>query len=222
NDNGNNGDSNRLSGVSRVENANVVYGEHAVNVKVSHNPNIGMVYDHEKAATKQDYPPINFVWRGKKGSIGTQLPVHDPKLNKNPSVGDDGDTSRATYAMINPTIKSTKLVVILGVSITSKEELIGLVEKIESGALDDVIFGLTTADHDVAHALVLDLARGFNYVNSDSDTPSEELDMDTPGVDESPIVQSVSIQDKPRSDKNFPEENSSPPTSSSHHHKNRQ
>ncbi|GKA18662.1 retrovirus-related pol polyprotein from transposon TNT 1-94, partial [Tanacetum coccineum] len=46
------------------------------------------------------------------------------------------------------------------------------------------------------------------------DTPSEELNMDTPGVDESPIVQSVSIQDKPRSDKNFPEENSSPPTRS--------
>ncbi|GJX03660.1 hypothetical protein Tco_0189576 [Tanacetum coccineum] len=124
-----------------VENANVVYGEHAVNVK-------------------------------------------------NPNVGDDGDTSRATYAMNNPTIKSSKLVVILGVSIMSKEELIRLVEKIKSGALDNVISGLTTADRDVAHALVLDLARGFNYVNSDSDTPSEELNMDTPGVDESPIVHS--------------------------------
>ncbi|GKF40256.1 hypothetical protein Tco_0120317, partial [Tanacetum coccineum] len=64
---------------------------------------------------------------------------------------------------------------ILGVSITSKEDLIGLVEKIEAGALDDEIFGLTTAERDAAHALIPDLARCFNYVNLDSDdTPSEE------------------------------------------------
>ncbi|GJT56874.1 hypothetical protein Tco_0991928 [Tanacetum coccineum] len=49
---------------------------------------------------------------------------------------------------IKPPIKLTKPVVILDVSIASKEELIGL----------------------AAHALVLELARGFDYVNSDSDT----------------------------------------------------
>ncbi|GJX85765.1 hypothetical protein Tco_0336539 [Tanacetum coccineum] len=67
-------------------------------------------------------------------------------------------------------IKSTKPVVILGVSITSKKEIIGLVEKFDSGALDDVISGVTTAECAATHALVLDLTRGFNYVNSDSDT----------------------------------------------------
>ncbi|GKF21089.1 hypothetical protein Tco_0069727, partial [Tanacetum coccineum] len=72
--------------------------------------------------------------------------------------------------------KSTRVdTTILGVSITSKEELIGLVEKIEAVALDDEISGLTTAERDAAHALILDLARCFNYVNLDSDdTPSEE------------------------------------------------
>ncbi|GJZ05543.1 hypothetical protein Tco_0539336 [Tanacetum coccineum] len=154
-----------------VKNANVVDGEHAVNVKVSHNPNTGVVHDHEKTATKKDYPHINFVWCRKKGSIGTQLPVCDPKLNKNPNVGDDGDT-----------------------------KLIGLVEKIESGSLNDVISGLTTANLDVTHALVLELARGFNYVNLDSDTPSEELNMDTPGVDESLIIQALCYPKNDRKD----------------------
>ncbi|GKG50788.1 hypothetical protein Tco_0538912, partial [Tanacetum coccineum] len=46
---------------------------------------------------------------------------------------------------IKPHIKLTKPVVILGVSIVSKKEFIGLVDKIESGALDDVISGLTIA-----------------------------------------------------------------------------
>ncbi|GJY67683.1 zinc knuckle CX2CX4HX4C containing protein [Tanacetum coccineum] len=102
---------------------------------------------------------------------------------------------------IKPPIKLTKPVVILGVSIASKEELIGLVDKIDSGALDDVISGLTTAERQDAHALVLELARGFDYVNSDSDTSSEEPIRDTPDmvshIDD--IVKSVSIQDKPSS-----------------------
>ncbi|GJT97740.1 hypothetical protein Tco_1093258 [Tanacetum coccineum] len=67
-------------------------------------------------------------------------------------------------------IKLTKPMVILGVSITSKKELIGLAKKFDSGALDDVISGLTTPECAAAHALVLDLTRGFNYVNSDSYT----------------------------------------------------
>nr|GEW54061.1 hypothetical protein [Tanacetum cinerariifolium] len=102
-------------------------------------------------------------------------------------------------------IKSTKpvAVVILGVSIASNEELFRLVKRIESDALDDVISELTTAEHDATHALVLKLARGIDYVNSDSDTPSEEPNRVTPSVvshiDESPIVRSVSIQDKPSS-----------------------
>ncbi|GKC53648.1 hypothetical protein Tco_1076393 [Tanacetum coccineum] len=75
---------------------------------------------------------------------------------------------------INPPIKLIKPVVILGVSITSKEKLIGLVNKIESGALDDVIYRLTIDDRQAAHVLVIQLARGFDYVNSDSDTSSEE------------------------------------------------
>ncbi|GJW68116.1 zinc knuckle CX2CX4HX4C containing protein [Tanacetum coccineum] len=76
-------------------------------------------------------------------------------------------------------------------------------DKIESGALDDVIYVLTTTECEAAHALVLELARGFDYVNSDSDTSSEEPNRVTPGVvshiDESLIVQYVSIQDKPSS-----------------------
>ncbi|GKG48145.1 hypothetical protein Tco_0510030, partial [Tanacetum coccineum] len=79
--------------------------------------------------------------------------------------------------------------------------LIRLVNKIELSALDDVISGLTTAEHQAAHALVLELARGFDYVNSKSDTSSEEPIRDTPGmvshIDD--IVKSVSIQDKPSS-----------------------
>nr|GEU91122.1 zinc knuckle CX2CX4HX4C [Tanacetum cinerariifolium] len=97
-------------------------------------------------------------------------------------------------------INSTKPVVILGVSIKSNEELIRLVKRIESDALDDVISELTTAEHDATHALVLELERGIDYVNSDSDTPSEEPNRVTPSVvshiDESPIIQSVSFQDK--------------------------
>ncbi|GJR72483.1 zinc knuckle CX2CX4HX4C containing protein [Tanacetum coccineum] len=76
---------------------------------------------------------------------------------------------------IKPPIKLTKPVVILGVSIASKEELIRLVNKIELSALDDVISGLTTAEHQAAHALVLELARGFDYVNSKSDTSKDGL-----------------------------------------------
>ncbi|GJS89030.1 zinc knuckle CX2CX4HX4C containing protein [Tanacetum coccineum] len=102
---------------------------------------------------------------------------------------------------IKPPIKLTKPVVILGVSIASKEELIGLVDKIESGTLDDVISGLTIDERQAAYALVLELARGFDYVNSDSDTSSEEPVRVTPGmvshIDE--IIQSVSIQNKPSS-----------------------
>ncbi|GKC82942.1 hypothetical protein Tco_1138659 [Tanacetum coccineum] len=94
-----------------------------------------------------------------------------------------GANNTSTFGLNKPIggilIKSTKLVVILGVWITSKEELIGLLDKLEFGALDDVIFGLTIAERDAAHALVLDLARGFNYMNSNSDTPSEELNKDT-------------------------------------------
>nr|GEW25478.1 hypothetical protein [Tanacetum cinerariifolium] len=64
---------------------------------------------------------------------------------------------------------------IFGVSITSKEVLVGLVEKIKASDLDDVIYGLTIAEHEATHALILDSAIGFNYLNSDSDdTPSEE------------------------------------------------
>ncbi|GKF16843.1 hypothetical protein Tco_0061761 [Tanacetum coccineum] len=58
---------------------------------------------------------------------------------------------------------------IFGMSITSKEVRLGLVEKIEASALDDVIYGLTTAERETTHALILDLERGFNYLNSDSD-----------------------------------------------------
>ncbi|GKC78222.1 hypothetical protein Tco_1128996, partial [Tanacetum coccineum] len=54
------------------------------------------------------------------------------------------------------------------------ENLNGLVDKIKSSALDDVLSGLTTAEHQAAHALMLELARGFDYVNSDSDTSSKE------------------------------------------------
>ncbi|GKE24344.1 hypothetical protein Tco_1435856 [Tanacetum coccineum] len=105
------------------------------------------------------------------------------------------------WKCIKPPLKLTKHVVILGVSITSKEELIGLVDKIDSGALDDEIFVLTIAERATAHALVMELARGFEYVYSDSDTSSEDPNRVTPGVvlhiDESPIVHSVSIQDMP-------------------------
>nr|GEY32047.1 hypothetical protein [Tanacetum cinerariifolium] len=99
------------------------------------------------------------------------------------------------------TPKLAKPVVILGVSVASKKELIGLVNKIKSGAFDDVIFGLTNDDHQAAHALVLEVVRGFDYVNLDSDTLSEEQIRTTPSmvshIDE--IVQTVSIQDKPSS-----------------------
>ncbi|GJS49188.1 hypothetical protein Tco_0599309 [Tanacetum coccineum] len=98
-------------------------------------------------------------------------------------------------------IKLTKPVVILGVSIASKEELIGLVNKIESGALDEVISKLTIVERQAAHALVLELAKGFNYVNSESDTLSDEPNRVTTGgvshID--PIVQSVSFHEKPNS-----------------------
>nr|GEW62802.1 hypothetical protein [Tanacetum cinerariifolium] len=66
-----------------------------------------------------------------------------------------------------------------GVPITSKEVLIGLVEKTKAGALDNVISRLTTTARKASHALIMDLARGFIYVNSDSDdTPSEEPNRD--------------------------------------------
>ncbi|GJT79682.1 hypothetical protein Tco_1054024 [Tanacetum coccineum] len=68
---------------------------------------------------------------------------------------------------------------IFGMSITSKEVRLGLVEKIKASALDDVIYGLTTAERKATHALILDLERGFNYLNSDSDdTPSKEHNRD--------------------------------------------
>ncbi|GKE39808.1 zinc knuckle CX2CX4HX4C containing protein [Tanacetum coccineum] len=67
--------------------------------------------------------------------------------------------------------------------------------------LDDVIFELNYDERQAAHALVLEVVKGFNYVNSGSDTSSEEPIRGTPGmvlhIDE--IVQFVSIQDKPSS-----------------------
>nr|GEV44880.1 reverse transcriptase domain-containing protein [Tanacetum cinerariifolium] len=80
-------------------------------------------------------------------------------------------------------IKSTKPLVILGVSITSKEELIGLVEKFKSGALDDVISGLTPIECAAAHALVLDLAREYEIESEVFDLLKINLDLftcDTP------------------------------------------
>ncbi|GJU12313.1 hypothetical protein Tco_1134709, partial [Tanacetum coccineum] len=62
------------------------------------------------------------------------------------------------------------------------EELIGLVDKIDSGALDDEIYVLTTTERAAAHALVMELAKGFEYVNSDSDTSCVEPNRVTPGV----------------------------------------
>ncbi|GJX54177.1 zinc knuckle CX2CX4HX4C containing protein [Tanacetum coccineum] len=91
---------------------------------------------------------------------------------------------------IKPPIKLNKHVVILGVSIASKEELIGLVDKIEFVALDDLISGITTAESQAAYALVLELARGFDYVNSNSDTSSLEdvLENETWMIRNSPII----------------------------------
>ncbi|GJY71979.1 hypothetical protein Tco_0475682 [Tanacetum coccineum] len=110
------------------------------------------------------------------------------------------DTLFAMWDVVNP-ISSKPKSYANAASGASMEVLIGLVDKIESGALDDVISGLTTAEHQAAHALVLELARGFDYVNSDSDTSSEEPIRDTPGmvshIDD--IVKSVSIQYKPSS-----------------------
>ncbi|GKB49992.1 hypothetical protein Tco_0900745, partial [Tanacetum coccineum] len=99
---------------------------------------------------------------------------------------------------LSPGKSSSPVLVFL---VVSKEELIVLVDRIEFGALDDVISGLTNAERQAAHALVLELARGFDYVNLNSDTSSEEPIRVTPGmvshIDD--IVQSVSIQDKPSS-----------------------
>ncbi|GJU42711.1 hypothetical protein Tco_1195668 [Tanacetum coccineum] len=54
----------------------------------------------------------------------------------------------------------------------SKEELIGLVDKIKSGALDDVISRLSTTERQATHGLVIELARGFDYSVSIQDKPS--------------------------------------------------
>ncbi|GJR65602.1 hypothetical protein Tco_0011667 [Tanacetum coccineum] len=140
----------------------------------------GMTSEKHKLTGKLYSKPNSYVNAAKVASM----------VNTNP-----GATS------IKPPIKLTKHVVILGVSIASKVELIGLVDKIKSGALDDVIYGLTTAKRETAHALVLKLAKGVDYVNSNSDTSSEEPNRVTlvviSHIDESLIVQSVSIQDMP-------------------------
>nr|GEZ73597.1 hypothetical protein [Tanacetum cinerariifolium] len=95
---------------------------------------------------------------GAKGSISMATPINDDNI-----------------PFTKPPIKLTKTLDILGASIAFKEELIGLVDKLESGALDDVIFGLTTTEREAAHALVIELARGFDYVNSDSDTSNDVI-----------------------------------------------
>ncbi|GKG25049.1 hypothetical protein Tco_0395677, partial [Tanacetum coccineum] len=55
------------------------------------------------------------------------------------------------------------------------------------------------------HALVLEVARGFDYMKLDSDMSSEEPISVFPGLDLhiNDIVQSVSIQDKPRQRRTF-------------------
>ncbi|GKD10867.1 zinc knuckle CX2CX4HX4C containing protein [Tanacetum coccineum] len=91
--------------------------------------------------------------------------MSDAFLAANPSVSSDNSSRSGKFGYVGCMAAGTpnldKHVVILGVSIASKEELIRLVDNIESGALDDVFPGL-------------DL-----HIND--------------------IVQSVSIQDKPRS-----------------------
>ncbi|GJR59395.1 hypothetical protein Tco_1501557 [Tanacetum coccineum] len=70
---------------------------------------------------------------------------------------------------------------------------------LKPNSYDNASRGLLSIEVSFAHAIVLGVARGFDYVNSDSESSSEELIRVTPGVishiDE--IVQSVSIQDKP-------------------------
>ncbi|GKA14558.1 putative reverse transcriptase domain-containing protein [Tanacetum coccineum] len=121
--------------------------------------------------------------------------------NANAASGVSVDNTNLGATSIKPHLKLTKPLVIVGVSITSKEELIGLVGKIDFGALDDEIYVLTTAERAATHALVMELARGFEYVNSDSDTSCEEpyrvtLDV-VSHIDESLIIHSISIQDMP-------------------------
>ncbi|GJV35274.1 zinc knuckle CX2CX4HX4C containing protein [Tanacetum coccineum] len=115
---------------------------------------------------------------------------------------------------------------IFGVQITSKDVLVGLMDKIKAGGFDNEISGLTPVEREASHALTVDLARGFDYLNSDNDdsAPSlgdneskltsekrkevmdticamwDDLMTESPNLmSESPIVQSVSIQDNPSS-----------------------
>nr|GEW99978.1 putative reverse transcriptase domain-containing protein [Tanacetum cinerariifolium] len=123
------------------------------------------------------------------------------KSYANAASGVSVDNTNLGATSIKSPLKLNKPLVILGVLITSKEELIGLVDKIDSGALDDEIYVLTPAERTAAHALVMELASNFEYMNSDSDTSCEEPNRVTLGVvshiDESPIIHYVSIQDIP-------------------------
>ncbi|GKG50847.1 hypothetical protein Tco_0538971, partial [Tanacetum coccineum] len=80
-------------------------------------------------------------------------------------IGEESQQAAATATGLNHNSNRVDTT-ILGMSVTSKGELIGLVEKIEAGALDDEIYGLTTDEREATHALILDLTRGFNYANS--------------------------------------------------------
>ncbi|GJZ59297.1 zinc knuckle CX2CX4HX4C containing protein [Tanacetum coccineum] len=123
------------------------------------------------------------------GGISQEVPIIKsvdvtikPSSYANASSGASVANTTPDATSIQPPIKLTKTLVILGVSIAFKEVFIGLVDKLVSGALDDVISGLTTAKRKAVHALVIELARWFDHVNSDSDTSSEEPNRVTPGV----------------------------------------
>ncbi|GJR45981.1 PAC motif-containing protein [Tanacetum coccineum] len=92
------------------------------------------------------------VWSGmtsdkRKSVMDALFTMSDAFLAANPSVSSDNSSRSGKFGSVGCMAAGTpnldKPVVILGVSIASKEELIRLVDNIESGALDDVISGLT-------------------------------------------------------------------------------
>nr|GEV67872.1 hypothetical protein [Tanacetum cinerariifolium] len=138
---------------------------------------------------------------------------------------------KADRVLRNPCMDETNTTYYAG-GVNGNRRPVRLMDRIEAGGFDNEIFRLTHVKREASHTLIADLARGFDYMNSDSDDSASSLGdirgkyeawskltsekhkevMDTiyamwdalmtknPNVmSESPIVQSVSIQDKPSS-----------------------
>ncbi|GJY59821.1 hypothetical protein Tco_0459713 [Tanacetum coccineum] len=82
---------------------------------------------------------------------------------------------KSSLSQPDPNMTDNNVKTIFGVQIMSKDVLVGLIEKIKAGGFDNEKSRLTPVEREASHALIVDLARGFDYLNLYSDDSTLSL-----------------------------------------------